>query len=96
VRGAAADDDTERDDRVVTVLRQRRRDDRQLERARDPYDGRVLDLEIGEGTLGTGDEPVHHLLVPAGGDDRDPKVVAVDRRGLVVRGGRSFSAHDSS
>ena len=51
-----------------------------------------LDLVGGQRALGAGEQPVHHLLVPAGGDDRDPQVVAVD--GLLV--GRSGSAHEAA
>src|SRR5581483_9880219 len=48
VRSPAADDDAERDDGVVPLLRKRLRGERQLEGTRHPDDRGILDPAVGE------------------------------------------------
>src|SRR5699024_5500484 len=67
VRGAAADDDTEGDDRVE-VRGQPGRGDGQFEAARHT-DERGVGSGLGGGALGSVDQAVHDLRVPGGGDD---------------------------
>ena len=64
VRCAAADDDAEGDDRVVAAAGQHLGDDRQLEAARDPQQGRFVDAQLVQGAQRAVHESVHHLLVP--------------------------------
>src|SRR4051812_8975762 len=89
VRCATADDDAQSDDRVVALLCQRLRRDGQLERAGDAQQRKVLDPRYRQGPVRAGDEPVGHLLVPTGGEDRDPQAVRVDGRSS----GRPTTAH---
>src|SRR4051794_27765595 len=89
VGGATADHDTECDDGVVPGPGAGLCDERELEGARDADDVEASDLVGAQRFVGSRQEAVHHLLVPARGDDGDLDVAAVD--GLV--GGTSGATH---
>src|SRR4051795_8573471 len=86
---AATDDDAERDHRVVALLSQRLRRDRQLEGARNAQQSEILHPGCAECAVGSVDECVSDLRVPTGREDRNTKAVCVD----WCRAWRTTAAH---
>src|SRR4051812_36819326 len=74
----STDDHAERDHRVVALLSQRLRRDRQLEGARNAQQSEVLDAGRAERPVGSVDERVSDLRMPTGSEDGHPKAVRVD------------------
>ena len=79
MRGAAAQYESEADDGVVSGG-ERLRDDRKLDGPGSPQHGRVGDPALVRGAHGAVEQGAGDLLVPAGGDDRQPQARRVDRR----------------
>ena len=82
VRCAATDHDAEGNECVVSRVRgpQHATDSSKVPGTRTLVD--LGDTGVGQPTTGAVEQPTHHLLVPARGDDRDPQAAAVDRRWL--------------